>query len=241
MNESNDLKIKEWNESYKNKGNFLFYPNEQLIRHVSKYYRKRIGVNTFVNMRADELEINHKEGGGKALDLGCGMGRHVRFLHEYGFEPYGIDLSETAIACAKEWFASIGLSQLNKRLFTGSAAELPFEDCFFDMIVSHGVMDSMYFELARKSVAEAARVLKPASLFFLDLISDKTSGDHIGAEDVTVSIEHEHGTIQSYYDIPKIHTLVDSHFNILEIVTETVSFYKNPKVNSRFYLVLEKR
>lgn len=91
------------------------------------------------------------------------------------------------------------------------------------------------------AVAEAARFLKPSSLFFLDLISDKTSGDLIGAEDVTVSIEHEHGTIQSYYDIPKIHTFVDSHFNILEIATETIRFFKNQKVNSRFYLVLEKR
>jgi 2-polyprenyl-3-methyl-5-hydroxy-6-metoxy-1,4-benzoquinol methylase len=38
---------------------------------------------------------------GKALDLGCGGGRHVIAFAKAGFDSYGIDYSETAIKLAK--------------------------------------------------------------------------------------------------------------------------------------------
>ncbi len=34
-----------WEESYRRKENFVFYPHEELIRFVSKYIRKRIGLD----------------------------------------------------------------------------------------------------------------------------------------------------------------------------------------------------
>ena len=33
----------EWEKSYKNFDNFLFYPHEEVIRFVSKYIRKKVG------------------------------------------------------------------------------------------------------------------------------------------------------------------------------------------------------
>lgn len=39
---------------------------------------------------------------GRALDLGCGAGRNARHLASRGFEVDGIDLSETAVAWARE-------------------------------------------------------------------------------------------------------------------------------------------
>lgn len=35
-----DLKIKEWDDSYRNRDNILFYPYEEIIRFVSKYIKK---------------------------------------------------------------------------------------------------------------------------------------------------------------------------------------------------------
>ena len=39
---------------------------------------------------------------GRALELGCGLGRNVLYLAEKGFEAHGIDVSETAIAEARK-------------------------------------------------------------------------------------------------------------------------------------------
>lgn len=37
----------EWNSSYENRDNFVFYPHEEIIRFVSKYIRKRVGLDEF--------------------------------------------------------------------------------------------------------------------------------------------------------------------------------------------------
>jgi len=38
-----------WEESYRRGDNFVFYPHEEVIRFVSKYIRKRVGLNEFVD------------------------------------------------------------------------------------------------------------------------------------------------------------------------------------------------
>ena len=44
------------------------------------------------------LQLKQNE---KVLDMGCGKGRHARFLHQLGLNVVGVDLSEQSIACAK--------------------------------------------------------------------------------------------------------------------------------------------
>ena len=39
----------------------------------------------------------------KVLDLGCGIGRHVKYAYEMQLDAYGIDLSDTAISIARSW------------------------------------------------------------------------------------------------------------------------------------------
>lgn len=89
----------EWNAAYDRGGNITFYPHEEIIRFVNKYVRKREGIQEFRNvMDLPEDEWDQF----KSLDLGCGIGRHVKFLDEFGLEPYGIDLSETAVSIGKD-------------------------------------------------------------------------------------------------------------------------------------------
>ena len=40
-------RIKNWDKSYKNRDNYIFYPHEEIIRFISKYIRKRVGLNEF--------------------------------------------------------------------------------------------------------------------------------------------------------------------------------------------------
>lgn len=41
--------------------------------------------------------------GGRILDLGCGKGRHARYLNKIGYDVTGVDLSENSIAFAKQF------------------------------------------------------------------------------------------------------------------------------------------
>lgn len=42
-----DTQQAEWDDSYRNRDNFMFYPHEEVVRFISKYIRKRIGFNEF--------------------------------------------------------------------------------------------------------------------------------------------------------------------------------------------------
>lgn len=140
----------------------------------------------------------------RSLDLGCGIGRHVFFLNEFGLNPYGIDLSDEAIKMGKDWFISEGKESLADRLIVGSVTELPFGDNFFEICVSHGVLDSMPRKIAIQGMKEIYRVLKSGGLMYFDLIMDVDRGD----KDEVVEDGYEKDTFQSYFTTKTIYDFV---------------------------------
>tara|TARA_A100001388_G_scaffold276215_1_gene263370 strand:+ start:3858 stop:4556 length:699 start_codon:yes stop_codon:yes gene_type:complete len=224
----------EWEKSYKNFDNFLFYPHEEVIRFVSKYIRKKVGFEKFINSKGYAKNS-------KILDIGCGIGRHMVFAHEMGLEPYGVDISNTAINFSKEWLNKKGFNTQDKHLMCGDIRKLKWEDSFFDYAISHGVLDSMSLNISIDSCKEIARVLKKDSLFYCDLISGDDSNHSKGfyGEEV-VKTEHETNTIQLYFNTELIKKLFEPLFKI-----ESCRLIKNNDVftnhyHSRFHLILRK-
>ena len=221
----------EWEKSYEHRDNFVFYPHEEVIRFVSKYGRKRVGLNEFEDRREWLGRVP------KLLDLGCGIGRHVVYAHEMQMEGFGIDLSSHAVEIAKEWALSVGAPA--DRIVQGDVRALPWEEGFFDLIVSHGVLDSMPFEVAQKAVEEVHRVLKPGGCFYCDLIS----GDNIHhareyAGEEIVKTAHEEGTVQSYFNFGKIETLIKPWFSLLEANLIRKENVQTGSYSSRYHLIL---
>ena len=124
---------------------------------------KGVGINDFEN----KSDFDNP----KVLDLGCGIGRHVRFCDDIQIEAYGIDLSEVAIKEAKRLCEAEGRRHLAERFHIGSVTKTPWKDGTFNIIVSHGVLDSMSFELAKATITECRRILSDNGKFYLDLIS----------------------------------------------------------------------
>ena len=228
-----NLKIKEWDDAYTNKDNFVFYPHEEVIRFTSKYIRKRVGVSDFI-------DIHKGESPAKVLDVGCGIGRHVKFLHEYGLEVYGIDLSAVAIETAQSIFTQQNLSSLNSRLYQGCITAMPFADNFFDFAVSHGVLDSMPFAIAQKAMTDTARCLKPGALFYLDLVSgdDREHYPEFCDEEV-VETDNEKGTIQSYFNWGKVLALAGQQWTVMEAALIRRTSVVSPGFHSRYHIVLQ--
>lgn len=82
------------------------------------------------------LEILEAKSGQKLLDIACGLGRLLEASQDYDVEPYGIDISEVAIAKAKKRFPEFNLSVAN-------AEQLPFEDNTFDIVTCIGSIERM--------------------------------------------------------------------------------------------------
>lgn len=212
-----------WDSSYTKHQNALFWPNEHLVRFVASRLRRRLTLDRFEEPY--DLPV-----GAKALDLGCGMGRHLAFLTEMGFSAYGIDLSEVAVAHASEWMRRLGIN--DERVFVGSASSLPWEDGTFDTAVSHAVLDSMPYYEAIAAVKELRRVVKPGGWIYVDLISAE---NHAAYEEI-VTGPHEIGTVQSFFSKAKIEDLF-SGFDIRELYLERTHAVIGNRKSSRWHVI----
>ena len=92
--------------------------------------------------------------GDRILDIGCGKGF---LLHEFtkavpGVEVAGIDVSEYAIAHAKE--------EVRPFLRVGNATSLPYPDASFDCVVSLGTLHNLPIMQLGHAIREIERVGK---------------------------------------------------------------------------------
>ena len=230
-----NTKINEWNDSYENKDNFIFYPHEHVIRFVSKFIRKRIGLFEFSDRTKN---INSEV---RVLDLGCGIGRHVIYCSEMGLKTFGIDLSNVAIDFAKKWANHNELNDIKNRILQGDIRKLPWDNNYFQFALSHGVLDSMKFEIAREACVELGRVMSIGGLFYCDLISgdDSNHSKDFSGEEQIIS-DHEHGTIQLYFNMSKIQLLIQDVFKINEYELVRRKDIISGSYISRYHLVLER-
>jgi SAM-dependent methyltransferase len=98
--------------------------------------------------------------GKRVLEVGVGAGTdHLQFARA-GADLYGVDLTDLAIETTASRLALYGLSSNLQRL---DAESLPFEDGFFDVVFSWGVIH--HSARPERIVAEVHRVLQPGGLF----------------------------------------------------------------------------
>jgi len=96
----------------------------------------------------------------KVLDDGCGAGRHVMLLAENGYIPYGIDFSESGVDYTRQLLTNRGYTQYVENVICGSCDSLPYENNFYDGLISFGVLYYLDVAAIRQAVKEIYRVLK---------------------------------------------------------------------------------
>jgi len=118
----------------------------------------------------DTIKLSHNI---KALDIGCGLGFPVIELAQRlgdTSKVFGIDPWEKATERTLFKIKKYGIN--NVEIIQGIAEELPFEDSFFDLIVSNnGINNVQNMELA---LSECARVGKPNAQFVITLNLEDT-------------------------------------------------------------------
>lgn len=138
---------KDWADAYvryEAEGQSLAYPSETLIRMLKGRYMPGLGPE-------------HQ--GKRALDIGCGSGNNLMLLGTLGCELYGTEVEESLCRETEGRLADLNL-QADIRV--GYNHDLPFEDQFFDLIISWSVIH--YASTAkeiRANIGEYARVLRP--------------------------------------------------------------------------------
>lgn len=228
-----------WDASYDKGDNLLFWPNEEIVRFVSKYVVTRTGVSSYSRITGTG-EI-------RALDFGCGAGRHLLFLNGLGIKAFGVDISEKSLEIARDLVrleaAGSELSQdAGSRILRTDGRLIPFPDNFFDFAVSHGVLDSMSWKAAEQSVRELSRVLAPNGLLYTDLISGENSQFEtpVSGERIQTG-PHETGTTQLYFNIESATELLSSEFLIEDYYLVSTRNFLKESFGGRYSFILRKR
>jgi ubiquinone/menaquinone biosynthesis C-methylase UbiE len=96
------------------------------------------------------------------LDVGCGTGRLLAFLHDAwpGLRLTGLDLSAPYLSEARRLIGRTA----RVKLIEGAAEKLPFEDGSLDFVVSSFLMHELPQAARTEVLTEMARVVKPDGL-----------------------------------------------------------------------------
>lgn len=142
--------------------------NEELWDSRAETYDRRFGFTRWTQKKlVSVLELGENP---YFLDLACGTGWAVRYaanLANGRGEFYGIDNSSKMIKKAE----ASSLGHKNIHFYKANAESLPFDNNFFDLIISTNAFH--HFASPDKVLREASRVLKPKGrIYILDVTAD---------------------------------------------------------------------
>lgn len=215
----------QWVELHRNSRYRPKYPAEPVIRFVKRNFNP----------------------GEKILDAGCGAGRHVMFMANEGYIPFGVDYSPVAIEHTKTLLRENSMKQFVNNMLVSSCSDLPFDDCVFDGLVSYGVLYYLKWVDIQRSIREFYRVLKPGGRLLIVVrstedyrcLSGRKTGEHNtmivteNAEDRSASSEE--GMTMHFFDRDELQELFGI-FDELEIDEMTVS-HDNMTYYDRDFLI----
>jgi ubiquinone/menaquinone biosynthesis C-methylase UbiE len=156
---------------------------------MSKVFEANIEVHTKMAERYDSDEphfrpenqekvrerlraLRQRVKGGKLIDIGCGTGFIIHNAVGIFDEIHGIDITPAMMA-------KIRKDKGNITLHLASAEELPFEADTFDAASAYSFID--HVQNPEQVFKEAARVLKPGGVFYLDLAPNRLFWDAVSA------------------------------------------------------------
>jgi SAM-dependent methyltransferase len=198
-----------WNKFYQDKQYTPWWPSDGVVRFVARCLKRGIRIE-------------------RALDLGCGSGRHLWLLEnmsamlglEHSIQAHGLDISAQALELARSWQAD-RFPGATLRHYDGNA--IPYANDQFDMVLSYGVFDHMPFESAVALSREMLRVMRPGAVGCLGIHSSRDGafgkGQPAGRNEFLLSGDCEKGILQHYFDEDELRSLLKP-FSIDEIFLE---------------------
>ncbi|MFX1310740.1 MAG: class I SAM-dependent methyltransferase [Promethearchaeota archaeon] len=193
----------DWDEIFSEKGKVFTEPHQDMEKIVKLFEEK--GVQ-------------------KILDIGSGTGRHLIYFSKKGFEVYGMDASPKGISIAKHWLSEEDLKA--EIILHRMEEKFPYEDNFFDAIISIQVIHHNRMKDILFTVSEIERVLKKGGIIFITFprLEGRTDLDEWKLKEIEKGTYlpqsgQEKGLPHHFFTMEEIHEVFSS-FTILEIYND---------------------
>ena len=98
----------------------------------------------------------------KVLDAACGTGYGSALMAKTAASVFGVDISDEAISYAKNNYNAPNIS-----FSVADIASLPFEDNFFDVVISFETIEHVDTQKQEKFLSEVKRTLKNDGIFIV--------------------------------------------------------------------------
>lgn len=161
----------------------------------------------------------------RVLDLGCGAGRHTVFLAKMGFDVYGLDSSPSGLAYT---FRLLDERRLSAHLTLHDMSSLPYDNCYFDAIISVQTIHHNTVTGVRNTIKEIARVLKEKGLIWLTIPVSKNEPSKKQKEiepRTFVPLDgREKGLPHHYFKADEVCSLL-SEFQLIDLHIDTVNHF----------------
>lgn len=147
--------------------------------------------------------------GKTVLDIASGSGYGTRMISQYAKKVYGVDISEDAVAYAKQNY-----DRKNINFICGSGTSIPLEDNSVDVVTTFETLE--HIEQAEKFIQEIARVLRPDGTLVLSTPNDIEfpEGNHFHVhefeyDELKEMIGKHFKHMESYFQATWIYTGID--------------------------------
>ncbi len=211
-----------WDIHYDRPKSVLIYPDENLVRMLKGYLGGRA---------VEDAE------GLRAIDLGCGTGRHLKMLGEAGIRSItGLDRSMNGLRVCKELY--------DFPLVQGSNTDLPFRDNAFDIAVSWGSLHYSDKDSFNGQVSEIFRVVNKGGCLLGTLRSERDTylkrGKDLGNGTWITDLKDIESSVVSFYTEEELRYAFDmfSRFGY-GLMERTVPGDMNKRI-SHWYFTAEK-
>jgi 2-polyprenyl-3-methyl-5-hydroxy-6-metoxy-1,4-benzoquinol methylase len=182
-----------------------------------------------------EWLINNKIRG-KALDLGCGGGRHSILLAKSGFETYGIDFAEAAIKTAAINADNANVSD-STHFQVGNVLDLPYGEDSFDIVNDDGCLHHINPEDWITYLQNINKVIKDGGILRIKTFSNNCDYFTQNTDNVRSQWIHLNDSGYTYFfSEADIRNLFLKNFEILSIEEKTHTQASDKK----FFFVLLK-
>jgi SAM-dependent methyltransferase len=138
------------------------YPNEYLVKCFSSESY------SFIRRDLDQMQDRTSANSIKVLEVGSFAGNNLKYFLDRGFDAYGCEVSKEIGDVGVENLRQAGYDNLVTKV--GDNCALPFEDDYFDVLVSINTIHYSFGTEIGNALLEWKRVLKKGGILFLETV-----------------------------------------------------------------------